>query len=81
VDLQQTLEDALTKQAAGQCKDAEEALAEAAEAVTEPADCDRIVEAAEDCAGQAGMLHRRRFRKIAERARHRKEILEGVPIA
>jgi hypothetical protein len=79
VELQETLDLAWSRQATGHQREAEEALADAAEAATEPADCDRIARAAEDCAGRAHLMHRRRFKKIADRARERKEVLEGLP--
>jgi hypothetical protein len=79
VDLQDTLDEAWSNQATGHQREAEELLAEAAEAATEPDDCERIAQAAEDCAERAHLLHRRRFRKIADRARERKEVLDGLP--
>jgi hypothetical protein len=78
VDLQETLDEVWSRQATGHQREAEEALAEAAEAATEPSDCQRIADTAEECAERAHMLHRRRFKKIAERARDRAEVLEGI---
>ena len=80
MDLQETLDQAWSRQATGHQREAEEALAEAAEAATEPSDCERIARTAEECAERAHLLHRRRFKKIADRARERAEVLEGLPI-